>query len=235
MRRLSVILTTVIMLTGITVSAQMHQGMNRSMQGDTSRCPQLYMKHMQGSRMMHPGMISMMHGRMKSMHGQGMMTGMPGMIGKGMHSGGMMSGMMGMHQGMPGMMHKMMVKKLPMMQDELNLESEQVKNLIDIKADFMKKKVDMRQNLMEQRQQVHKMAMDDVSADDYRSRLTSFYESRVEMQTAAYETYQQMKSVLTDQQQKKLEEKFQQCPYMKEGNMKKPFQKGVDEGMHEMH
>ncbi|HKL37635.1 MAG TPA: hypothetical protein VJ876_02000 [Bacteroidales bacterium] len=199
--------------------------MNRSKQSDTARSPQVHMKHMQGSQMMgqasrmHPGMMSMHRGQMHGMHQKGMM--------------GM--GQKGMHQGMPGMMHMMMVKKLPMMQDELNLEPQQVKSLIDMKADFMKKKVDLRQNLMEQRKQVHNMVMEDASTKDYKSQLMSFYESRVDMQAAAHETYKQMKEVLNDQQQKKLDEKFQKCPYMKEGSMKRPFHKGVDEGMDEMH
>jgi Spy/CpxP family protein refolding chaperone len=170
--------------------------------------------HMMGQgRMMHSGMMSMHQGRMQGMHGQGKRHGMMG----------------------PGMMHMMMVKKLPMMQDELNLDSEQVKKLIDIKADFMKKKVDLRQNIMEQRDQVHNRVMDEASPEDYRSQLMRFYESRLDMQVAAYEAYQQMKQVLTEQQQQKLKEKFQQCPYMKKGQMKRPFQKGVDQGMDEMH
>jgi hypothetical protein len=212
MRRLAAFITTLILLTGMTASAQMNQGRNQSMQRDSSRCPQ--MTNMRGAHMMHQGrmmhsnMMSMKHGHMQGMHQKGMMH---------------------------GMMYRMMVQKLPMMQDELNLESDQVKRLIDMKADFMKKKVDLRQNLMKHQEEVHNMVMEEASAEDYRSRLMNFYESRLDMQVAAYEAYQQMKGVLTGQQQQTLEKKFQQCPYMKRGGMRRPFQRGVDEGMDKMH
>ena len=212
MRRLAAVITTVILLTGMTASAQMNQGRNQSMQRDSSQSPG--MANMRGGqmmgqgRMMHSGRMSMKRGHMQGRHQKGMMH---------------------------GMMHMMMVKKLPMMQDELNLESDQVKKLIDMKADFMKKKVDLGENLREQREEVHNMVMDDASTEDYQGQLMSFYESRLDLQVTAYKTYQQMKGVLTEQQQQKLEEKFQQCPAMKKGKMSRPFQKGVDQGMDKMH
>jgi len=212
MRRLSAIITSVILLTGMTASAQMNQGRNQSMQRDSSRFP--HMTHMRGGhmmgqgRMMHSGMMSMKRSHMQGMHQKGMMH---------------------------GMMHMRMVKRLPMMQDELNLESDQEKRLIDMKADFMKKHVDLRQNLREQREEIHNMVMDDASTQDYRDQLMNFYHIRIDMQAAAYDSYKKMKNVLTDQQRQKLEEKFQQCPYMKKGHMRRPFQQGVDEGMEEMH
>jgi len=217
MRRLTAILTTLMLLAGMTAFAQMNQGRNQSMQRDSSRTPGMANMrggHMMGQgRMMHPGMMSMKRGHMKGMHGQGMRHGMMG----------------------HGMMHMMMVQKLPMMQDELNLESDQVKKLIDMKADFMKKKVDLRENMMKESEKVHNMVMDEASTEDYRNQLMNFYESRLDMQVAAYQAYQQMKGVLTQQQQQKLEEKFQQCPAIKKGSMGRPFQKGVDQDMDEMH
>jgi len=204
-------------MTGFTVSAQRHMGMNPDTQRDSFSYHQKYMRGMHGRHMMgHGGMMSrgVMPGHMQGMHGM--------MIDRGMH------------HGMPGMMHLMMVQKLPMMEDELDLSSGQTKKLIDLQAGFMRKRVDLRQNLTDQRGAIHEMVMKDVSTQDFRDKLMSYYRGRIDIQAAAYDAFRQMKGVLNADQKEKLKSYMNECPYRKKDERTGPMHNDEDEDMHEM-
>jgi hypothetical protein len=159
---------------------------------------------------------------MKSGQQHGMM-----MHGKGMMHGGMMKGMMcPMHKGMMGQQmpmkrYMMAVNMLPNMQEKLSLSQDQTEKLIDMQAAFKKQQVDYKADLTKKRMKLQNLMKNDASADEIKSQMQACSETKISMKVAAYETANQMKSVLSDEQQEQLDNMMMQHPGMQQGGMMK--------------
>ncbi len=130
------------------------------------------------------------------------------MSGKGMMHGGMMGqkGMMGGKMGMHSPMHKYMhiVHHLPDLQAKLNLSNDQVSKLKQIRADFLKKQADWKASLKKKQIDLELLLDKNASANEVKKRLSSYYDVKVEMQAAAYQTATKMRALLTAEQQQQL-------------------------------
>lgn len=157
-------------------------------------------------------------GHQKSGQQQGMM-----MQGKGMMQGGMMKGMMcPMHKGMMGQQmpmkkYMMTVNMLPNMQEQLSLSQDQVEQLIDMQTSFKKQKIDYKADLTKKRMKLQNMMMNDASASEVKSQLQACSTTKINMKVAAYETANNMKSVLTEEQRDNLQNMMQQGSMMQGG------------------
>ena len=120
MKYINIILSTIFLLAGMTANAQMPGGMHNNMQQDSSRINN-YRGNMQSGHMMGQGMMPfMMDGHMNTMHG--------------------MSGNDMMNRQGSGMMHSGMLNHLPMLDEELDLSSDQVNRLNNMKESFLEEK-----------------------------------------------------------------------------------------------
>ncbi|MFO7790449.1 MAG: Spy/CpxP family protein refolding chaperone, partial [Bacteroidales bacterium] len=145
---------------------------------------------------------------------QGMMRG--GMM-HNMMKGGMMcpmqQGMMSGQQ-MPMKKYMRMVHMLPNMQEQLSLSQDQVEQLIDLQTSFKKQQVDYKADLAKKRMNLRNMMMNDASANDIESQLQACSNTKINMKVAAYETANNMKSVLTDEQKDNLQNMMQKVDMM---------------------
>lgn len=174
----------------------------------------------------------MQPGEQQSMMQQGMKKG--GMMKQGMMQGGMMQGGMGsMHHGMMGgsmpMQSSMiMVNMLPEMDEQLSLSQEQTDQLIDMRSEFKKQQVDHQADMTKQNKKLQRIIDEGAPAEEVREQMQACSDIMIDMHSAAYETEQEMKAVLTDEQQEELEiimeehdEMMQRGKSKKRGGMKK--------------
>ena len=150
-----------------------------------------------------------------------------------MNQSGQQQGMMGpMHQGMMGQQmpmkkYMMTVNMLPNMQSQLSLSQDQLGELIDMRASFKKQQVDYQADLTKKRMKLRNLLDSDASAEEVRSQMQACSETKINMKTAAYETANQMKSVLTKEQQEQMKSMMMQQGGMMKGNM---MQGGMNQG-----
>jgi hypothetical protein len=172
---------------------------------------------------MHPDSSHYMNeGYHHGMHGGGHMMGygmMPGMMYHGMHDQeNSMHGMM-MNEGMrnfhsAGMMHLGMFARTDELREELDLSSEKANRLEDIRADFMSRREKLYQKVVNERERLMEALNDEVSGEEYRSQLMNFYHSLIALQGEAYETFNEMKGLLNNEQKQKLKNRIAEiCPY----------------------
>ncbi|MFW6080846.1 MAG: Spy/CpxP family protein refolding chaperone [Desulfosalsimonas sp.] len=140
----------------------------------------------------------MQSGRQQTMKKQGMMHG--GMMQGGM--GYMQGGMMG---SAPMQSSMTMVNLLPDMDEQLSLTEDQTDQLINMRSDFKKQQVDYQAELTKQNKKLQRMIDDGVPADEVRKQMKACSDIRIDMHLSAYETEQEMKAVLTDEQKDQLE------------------------------
>jgi len=136
--------------------------------------------------------------------------GMMGMMQGDMMGQGMMQMMRGMHQKMmQNPMHRshMTAFMLPALADTLGLSDQQVKQINQLKSEAMSQRNDHREQMMAQRQEFMSLFEEGAqpSADAVRQHVTAMAEMRANQQAAMYETAQQMRQVLTDEQRTMLD------------------------------
>ncbi len=181
MKHLSLILAVVI-LTTITASAQMHQGMGMSNYPGT----------MGYNHMGYNNMGYMMYG-----NNYGMMNG---------QYGNMMYGQM-----MPMRQYMFMVNMMPQMQDQLGLTTEQSNKLIDLQTAYMKQIVDLQADLSKKQMTLEELLENNAPADQVKVQLESCAQTRTELDIAAYQSGSKMRNVLNDSQKKTLDNLLVQC------------------------
>lgn len=137
----------------------------------------------------------MMSGNQQGMMGNmGQMPGMRHQMMMGMHGNNMMM------QNMPMRRYMMMINWLPTMQNQLNLTSDQTKQLIDLKAQFEKQKVDLWAELSKQQSSLNDLLNNEASTDEIQAQLQKCADIRVKIQVKAYETAMQMRKQLNEEQ-----------------------------------
>jgi hypothetical protein len=106
-------------------------------------------------------------------HDHGQKSEQQGMMQGGMMQPGMMQGMRGMmqQQQMPMQKYMMMVNRLPNMQEQLSLTSEQSKQLIDLQAAFKKQQVDYKAEQGEKRMKLESLLDNKASADEVKQQM----------------------------------------------------------------
>lgn len=176
MRKIAVLIVAVLLATGLTAEAQ--SNMNQGTM-----------------RNMHNQSGTMMQGN------YGMMSG--GMMGQGMMNGNYSSMMMG--GTLPMWRYERMVSVLPGMQSQLSLTSDQTEKLIDLKTAYQKKEVDLSALQQKQQLKLQSLLQNNASPEAVRKQLQSCTDVSIDLGLDAYETVQQMKSVLTDSQQKEFQ------------------------------
>jgi len=176
MKKLVIIATALLFMTGYTASAQTgHDHNNKQDQ-------------QQGMMMQKSGM----------MQGGGMMQGM---MGSGMcPMCGQMAG-----QDMPMQKYGMMVNRLPDMQQQLSLKNDQVEKLLDLQTDFKKQQLDYQAELRKKQMKLKSLLADNASASQVKNQMEACSETKINMKVAAYETAGKMKAVLTSEQKEQLQ------------------------------
>lgn len=111
--------------------------------------------------------------------------------------------MMGSQQ-MPMQKYRMKIRMLPNMQEKLSLSTEQVEQLIDMQSTFKKQQIDYKADLNKKKMKLHDLLKDDASASDLKNQMQAMASTKIDMKVAAYETANEMKSVLTDEQKEKM-------------------------------
>jgi Spy/CpxP family protein refolding chaperone len=131
-----------------------------------------------------------------------------GMMGPGMMQGGMMPRMH--QQMMQNPMHRahMMMFMLPAFADTLGLSEEQTAQINELKSQAMSQHKAHRQQMMTHRQELMGLFDSDAqpSTDAIREHVMAMAEMRANQQVARYETGQQMREVLTDEQRQMLDD-----------------------------
>jgi hypothetical protein len=202
MKRLSIILAMLFLIAGTSANAQMHGEDDEDMHPDTS----YYMNE----------------GYHHGMHGGGHMPGhgmMPGMMHRGLN--GQMGNMHGMMMGnrmmnfhSAGMMHFGMFTRLNELREELDLSSEKANRLEQIKANFMSKREELYQKVVNEREKLLEAVNNEVTGEKYRNQLISYYHSLIALQGETYETFNEMKGLLNNEQKQKLINRIAEtCPY----------------------
>lgn len=140
----------------------------------------------------------------QGMRGQGMMQG-------GMMQGGMMPMMHRMHQQMmQNPMHRarMMTFMLPALADTLGFSEEQTGQINQLMSEAMSRHKEHQQQMMTHRQELMSRFEGDAqpSAEVVREHVMAMAEMRANQQMALYETAQQMREVLTDDQRQMLDD-----------------------------
>jgi Spy/CpxP family protein refolding chaperone len=123
---------------------------------------------------------------------------------------GMMRGGMGaMHGGMmsssPMQSSMIMVNLLPEMQKQLSLSEDQAEELIGMRSEFKKQQVDYQAEMTKQNRKLQALIDNGAAAGEVRKQMKACADIRIDMHSAAYETEQKMKAVLTDEQQEQLD------------------------------
>ncbi len=152
---------------------------------------------------------------------QQMMMQNRGMMQQGIGMGAMGQGMCPMcgqmmSQNMPMRKCMMLVNRLPGMQ-QLSLSSSQVEQLIDLQSEFKKQQVDYEAELAKTQMKTKDLFENTAPAGEIRKQLQSSSEIRINMQVAAYETAQEMKSTLNNDQKKQLQQIMMQQESMMGG------------------
>lgn len=143
------------------------------------------------------------------------------MMGTGMRGTNMLAGMGNQmncpfHQrmigkSMPGNHYIMLVRMLPNMKEELSLSDQQVMQLIDMQATFKKLQADIQAECAKKRIELESIQKNNPNPEELRQALNNFHNAKTNMIVAAYEASGKMKSVLTDEQKKSLDEIVAQC------------------------
>ncbi|MFO7862346.1 MAG: Spy/CpxP family protein refolding chaperone [Desulfosalsimonas sp.] len=129
----------------------------------------------------------------------------------GMKNHGMMRGNMGgMDQGMmvgcaPMQRSMTMVNLLPEMDEQLSLSQDQSEQLIDLRSDFKKQQADFQAEMTKQGKKLQALVNESAPVDEVRDQMKAWADTRIDMHSAAYQTEQEMKALLTDEQNAKLE------------------------------
>lgn len=136
---------------------------------------------------------------------------MQGMMSPGMMQGGMMQMMHGMHQQMmQNPMHRanMMAFTLPALADTLELSDEQTQQLDALKSELTGRLQSSREQMTTRHEELSGLFEEGArpDADQVRQHLEEMAELRADRQAALYETAQEMREVLTDEQQQMLDE-----------------------------
>lgn len=122
---------------------------------------------------------------------------------------GMMQMMRARHQQMmQNPMHRasMMAFMLPALADTLGLSEEQTDQLQELKSEAMAQRREHRQQMMAERKEfMSGFEESQPSSEAVRQHLTTMADSRVEQRATMYETAQQMREVLTEEQRETLE------------------------------
>lgn len=131
------------------------------------------------------------------------------MQGNMMHRGMMGSGMMqGQH--MMGNMHNTLhpymrlVHAIPAFDDELSLTTSQSNKIIDLQTTFLKQKIDYRAEMNKKSNQLEELLEKDASTAEVKKLLEEIAGVKINMFTSAYETVNQMKGELNQEQLDKL-------------------------------
>ena len=185
MKKLTVISMMAISL-GLFIPANAQ--MNGGMMHDSTHCPGMH------KNMMHPGQIGNMREK-----------GMQQKKFEMMHENGINS-LSAEKQLMP---YIILVKRLPGMQQPLNLTDDQVSKLVDLQAAFAKQKVDLKADLTKKELKLKSLLKDNASSKEINDQLTACATSRISIAVSAYETANKMKSLLNDAQKQKLNERIE--------------------------
>lgn len=180
MKKLVIIATAILFMTGYTASAQM-MGQNN-------------MQNQKQGMMMQKG--GMMQGGM-----------MQGMMGNGMCP---MCGQMMMGQNMPMKKYGMMVNRLPNMQEQLSLSDEQVETLLDLQTEFKKQQIDYQAELRKKQMKMKSLLADNAPVSQVKNQMEACSETKINMKAAAYETAGKMKAVLNSDQKEQLKNNMMQ-------------------------
>lgn len=187
MKKTTLIVTTFLLVAGLTVNAQTgHE------HGQKSKEPQS--TTMQKSGMMQGGM-------------------MQGMMNKEMCP---MCGQM-MNQDMPMQKFGMMVNHLPTMQQQLSLTDDQVNQLYDLQTDFKKQQIDYQAELRKKQMKLKGLLNDMAPATQVKNQMKDCADTKINMKVAAYETAGKMKAVLTKDQKEQMKNMMMQQGGMMEG------------------
>ena len=143
-------------------------------------------------------------------HGQQQGQNQQGMMGQGMMQGGMMPMMHRMHQQMmQNPMHRarMMAFVLPALADTLELSDQQIAQINQLKSEAMAQHKAHQQQMMTHRQELMGLFESNAqpSTDAVREHVMAMAEMRANQQVALYETAQQMRQVLSDDQRQMLD------------------------------
>ena len=192
MKKTTLIVTTFVLVVGLTINAQTtHEHAQQSKQQQSTTMQQGGM--MQGG-MMQPGMMGQ--------RGMGMMQGMVQ---------GEMCPMCGqMMQQQPMQKYMMIVNRLPHMQQQLSLSQEQTEKLIDLQADFQKRQSRHQAAMASNHQKLQSLLDNMASAAEIKQQMQQCTNSRIDMGIAAYETAGKMKAVLTADQKEQLKNMMMQ-------------------------
>ena len=198
MKRISVIIGTLFLLTGMAVQAQMHGEIHQNFQQDTSYYMNPFHHDMQGNPMVGSG-------KSREMMHYGMTGHMVGTMG---------------HYG-AGMLHSGMIDRLPGLEEALDLSSPQYNQLVDMRAEYMKRRSQLNSKVSEERENLMGLVNRGASEKDFRSQLMSYYHSLIDLQAEAYATYKKMTQVLNQEQKQELKNKMADlCPYYGGDNQK---------------
>ena len=182
MKHLSLILAVCI-LSAVTASAQMHQGMhNQSSQnmGTMGNPGMMGYNHMGYNNMGYNNMGNMMYGNM-----YGMM--------------------------MPMQEYTFMINTMPQMYDQLGLTTEQSDKLLDLRTEFMKQKIDLEAQYTKKQMTLENQLEENAPADQVKTQLESCAQTQTDMELAAYQSGMKMRNILNDSQKKKLDNLLTQC------------------------
>ncbi len=192
MKKTTLIVTTFLLVAGLTVNGQTtHEHGQKSEEQQSTMMQQGGM--MQGG-MMQPGMMGQ--------RGMGMM--------QGMMQGGMCPMCGQMMQQQPMKKYMMMVNKLPHMQQQLSLTQDQMEQLIDLQAGFLKQQAKHKASMAQDHEKLQSLLDNMASAAEVKQQMQQCANSRIEMGIAAYETAGKMKAVLTAGQKEQLKNMMMQ-------------------------
>ncbi|MEX0599923.1 MAG: Spy/CpxP family protein refolding chaperone [Rhodothermales bacterium] len=178
----------------VAAPAAAQQGENHAMQ-ENQRMMDMSGEGMQACMMM-----------MQAMHAGDMGDMMDGMQGAGMQGSRMGGGMTGMMQ-QPMHRAMMLVHMLPTMQEPLNLNEAQVDRLKGLHENLMASHADLAERMKERRSELDDLlAQEEPDATRVASLLKSSAEAHAEMQASMFAISQQMKNVLSTEQQNALGE-----------------------------
>jgi hypothetical protein len=111
------------------------------------------------------------------------------------------------------MHYVLLVKKLPGMQQELNLTDDQVSKLIDLQAVYAKQKIDLKADLTKKELKLKSLLQSNATSKEISDQLSACAAVRICIATSAYETANKMKSMLNDSQKKKLNNRIERFHY----------------------
>ncbi len=103
---------------------------------------------------------------------------------------------------MPMHRYVMMINRMADMREELSLSDDQASDLIDMQAAFKKEQAGYQAELSKAQIKLRSLMNKDASPAEIKKQLEACSAARVSMETAAYTTFQKMKSSLNTDQKK---------------------------------